>query len=327
MKKNIAVLCGGYSGESVISEQSGQVVYKNLKGGKYNPILIKVSNEGWFAFIDENKFKIDFNDFSFIDEKGKTISFDGVFIAIHGTPGENGIVQGFLRLLNIPFNSGSVINSSLTFHKKFCNDLLKQYGIPSAQSIYLKIEESYDPVAIINQLGLPCFVKPNKGGSSIGVSKVKKTSELIPAIERAFKEDDEILVEQYINGKEVTCGVVNYKGEIKALSVTEIVFESEFFDYQAKYHDKTTQEITPARISEELTQKIMTLTKKVYKTIECRGMIRVDFIIMDNEPYLIEVNTVPGLSEASIVPKMAAYAGISLKQLFENEVDMMLNVK
>lgn len=327
MKKNIAVLCGGYSGESVISEQSGQVVYKNLKGGKYNPILIKVSNEGWFAFVDENKFKIDFNDFSFIDEKGKTISFDGVFIAIHGTPGENGIVQGFLRLLNIPFNSGSVINSSLTFHKKFCNDLLKQYGIPSAQSIYLKIEESYDPVAIINQLGLPCFVKPNKGGSSIGVSKVKKTSELIPAIERAFKEDDEILVEQYINGKEVTCGVVNYKGEIKALSVTEIVFESEFFDYQAKYHDKTTQEITPARISEELTQKIMTLTKKVYKTIECRGMIRVDFIIMDNEPYLIEVNTVPGLSEASIVPKMAAYAGISLKQLFENEVDMMLNVK
>lgn len=327
MKKNIAVLCGGYSGESVISEQSGQVVYKNLKGGKYNPILIKVSNEGWFAFVDENKFKIDFNDFSFIDEKGKTISFDGVFIAIHGTPGENGIVQGFLRLLNIPFNSGSVINSSLTFHKKFCNDLLKQYGIPSAQSIYLKIEESYDPVAIINQLGLPCFVKPNKGGSSIGVSKVKKTSELIPAIERAFKEDDEILVEQYINGKEVTCGVVNYKGEIKALSVTEIVFESEFFDYQAKYHDKTTQEITPARISEELTQKIMTLTKKVYKTIECRGMIRVDFIIMDNEPYLIEVNTVPGLSEASIVPKMAAYAGISLKQLFENEVDMMLDVK
>jgi D-alanine-D-alanine ligase len=327
MKKNIAVLCGGYSGESVISEQSGQVVYKNLKGGKYNPILVKVSNEGWFAFVDENKFKIDFNDFSFIDEKGKTNSFDGVFIAIHGTPGENGIVQGFLRLLNIPFNSGSVINSSLTFHKKFCNDLLKQYGIPSAQSIYLKIEESYDPVAIINQLGLPCFVKPNKGGSSIGVSKVKKTSELIPAIERAFKEDDEILVEQYINGKEVTCGVVNYKGEIKALSVTEIVFESEFFDYQAKYHDKTTQEITPARISHELTQKIMTLTKKVYKTIECRGMIRVDFIIMNDEPYLIEVNTVPGLSEASIVPKMAAYAGLSLRELFENEVDMMLNAK
>lgn len=327
MKKNIAVLCGGYSGESVISEQSGQVVYKNLKGGKYNPILVKVSNEGWFAFVDENKFKIDFNDFSFKDEKGKTNSFDGVFIAIHGTPGENGIVQGFLRLLNIPFNSGSVINSSLTFHKKFCNDLLKQYGIPSAQSIYLKIEESYDPVAIINQLGLPCFVKPNKGGSSIGVSKVKKTSELIPAIERAFKEDDEILVEQYINGKEVTCGVANYKGEIKALSVTEIVFESEFFDYQAKYHDKTTQEITPARISQELTQKIMTLTKKVYKTIECRGMIRVDFIIMDDEPYLIEVNTVPGLSEASIVPKMAAYAGLSLRELFENEVDMMLNAK
>jgi D-alanine-D-alanine ligase len=327
MKKNIAVLCGGYSGESVISEQSGQVVYKNLKGGKYNPILVKVSNEGWFAFVDENKFKIDFNDFSFKDEKGKTNSFDGVFIAIHGTPGENGIVQGFLRLLKIPFNSGSVINSSLTFHKKFCNDLLKQYGIPSAQSIYLKIEESYDPVAIINQLGLPCFVKPNKGGSSIGVSKVKKTSELIPAIERAFKEDDEILVEQYINGKEVTCGVVNYKGEIKALSVTEIVFESEFFDYQAKYHDKTTQEITPARISKELTQKIMTLTKKVYKTIECRGMIRVDFIIMDDEPYLIEVNTVPGLSEASIVPKMAAYAGLSLRELFENEVDMMLNSK
>lgn len=327
MKKNIAVLCGGYSGESVISEQSGQVVYKNLKGGKYNPILVKVSNKGWFAFVDENKFKIDFNDFSFIDEKGKTNSFDGAFIAIHGNPGENGIVQGFLRLLNIPFNSGSVINSSLTFHKKFCNDLLKQYGIPSAQSIYLKIEESYDPVAIINQLGLPCFVKPNKGGSSIGVSKVKKTSELIPAIERAFKEDDEILVEQYINGKEVTCGVVNYKGEIKALSVTEIVFESEFFDYQAKYHDKTTQEITPARISKELTQKIMTLTKKVYKTIECRGMIRVDFIIMDDEPYLIEVNTVPGLSEASIVPKMAAYAGLSLRELFENEVDLMLNSK
>jgi len=324
MKKNIAVLCGGYSGEAIISEQSGHLVFNNLKGGRYNPILVIVTNDGWFANVGDEKFKMNFNDFSFVDQKGKLNTFDGVFIAIHGDPGENGLVQGFLRLLNIPFNSGSVINSSLTFHKKFCNDLLKLYGVPSAQSIYLKTNETYDAVEIINKLGLPCFVKPNKGGSSIGISKVKKSSELAPAIERAFKEDDEILVEQFIEGKEVTCGVINHKGEIRALGVTEIIYESEFFDYQAKYHDKSTQEITPARIGDELTEKVMQITKKVYKTIECRGMIRADFIIMNNEPYLIEVNTVPGLSEASLIPKMAAYAGISLKDLFENEIDMML---
>lgn len=326
MKKKIAVLCGGYSGESVISDLSGNVVFKHLSGGKYQPVLVKISNEGWFAYQNEKTYPINLNDFSWQNEQNIKQTFDGVFIAVHGSPGENGIVQGYFRLINMPFNSGSVINSALTFHKKFCNDLLKQYQIKSAQSISLKQGQPFNTVEIVNKLGLPCFVKPNKGGSSIGVSKVKKTSDLESAIDKAFKEDDEILIEQFISGTEVTCGVVNYKGTIKALAVTEISYQSEFFDYQAKYHDKSTQEITPARISEELTQKVKQITESIYQLLECRGMIRADFIIVEEQPYLIEVNTVPGLSEASIIPKMAKEAGITLAQLFENEIDMMLGM-
>ena len=321
--KHIAILYGGFSGEAVVSAQSGKVVYKHLKGGKYNPILVEVNEKGWFAQIEDSSYPIDLNNFTALVNE-ETLSFDGAFIAIHGSPGENGIVQGYLDLIGMPYNSGSPLNSSLTFNKKFCNDVLKQAGVLAAKSISLTVGDDINENEIIDSIGLPCFVKPNGAGSSLGISKVITFEQLKPAIYKAFEEDETIVIEAFIEGTEVTCGMVNWKGELRALGVTEIVYQTEFFDYHAKYHDDKTQEITPARISEQQTQAVKDAAFKIYRLLRSRGMVRADFILKGDQPFLIEVNTVPGLSEASIIPKMAAYSGISLRELFENEVEMML---
>lgn len=322
MKKKIAVVFGGFSGEREVSRNSGNVVYQHLQGGSYEPYLVEVSETDWLVHLKDKTVPLDKGSFT-AQVEGEKLSFDGVFNAVHGTPGENGVLQGYFDLLAIPYNSGSVLNSSLTFHKKYCNDLLKQYGISSALSVSLRKGETFAYHDILDMLGLPCFVKPNKGGSSLGITKVKNPSELPGAIDQAFEEDDEIVVEQFLEGIEVTCGVINWKGEIRSIGVTEIVTNNEFFDYKAKYLDKTTQEITPARIPETQYGACEDITKKIYRILNCKGMIRADFIIQNGAPFLIEVNTVPGLSEASIVPKMAAYSGISLTDLFENECDQL----
>ena len=323
--KNVAIIFGGDSSEFIVSEKSAKVVYENLKNGKYTPFLVEIKKEGWYAIINNVKIPILKNNFSFIKD-GNNIIFDAVFNVIHGTPGENGKIQGYFDLLGIPYNNSSLLASAITFDKWICNTLLKQLNIKSAPSILLQKGEKYHKNEIISSLGLPCFVKPNGAGSSFGVSKVNLENELDSAIQKAFEHDDMVVVETFIKGTEVTSGVISMNSELLALPITEIVPEGEFFDYAAKYEGKS-QEITPARVSDEITLAVQNTSKKIYKLLNLKGMVRVDYSIQDNEPYLIEINTVPGLSNESIIPQQARKLGITLSQLFENSIDECLKIK
>lgn len=315
MRKNIGILMGGFSSESVISVKSGRVVHSHLDREKYTPFLIHVKRSGWECLTDDGTaWPLDLNDMSF-GADGARVRLDGFFNAIHGTPGEDGLVQGLLDMKGIPHTSGSVLSSSLTFCKGMCNGFLRQYAdVHVAPSVTVSTAAT-DVDAILAVVGLPCFVKPNNGGSSFGVSKVKAADELRPAIEKALAQDHEAIIERFVNGTEVTCGVYLSKGRITALPATEIVSENEFFDYQAKYEGKS-REITPARISLEMMDRIQETTVKVFRRLGLKGMARIDYIIQDDVPYLIEVNTVPGLSEQSIVPQQVRCAGMTLQQFF-----------
>jgi D-alanine-D-alanine ligase len=254
---------------------------------------------------------------------GEKLNFDVVFNAIHGTPGEDGLMQAYFELLTIPQTSCNYYQSALTFNKRDLLSVLKPYGIKTATSYYLNFSDAIQPETIIKKVGLPCFVKPNKSGSSFGISKVISKEELIPAIENAYKEDNEIIIESFLNGIEVSVGVINYKGKITVLPITEIVSENDFFDYEAKYLGKS-QEITPARISDELKEKIETVAKRAYEVLKMKGFSRSEFIIVNNEPYMLEMNTIPGMTTESILPQQAKVAGISLSDLFDNAIELAL---
>ena len=321
--KNVAIIMGGYSSEYKISLKSGEVVYNHLDKTKYNAYKIHILTEGWFYVDDENqKHIIDKNDFS-VTIKGEKINFDVVFNAIHGTPGEDGLMQAYLKLLNIPQTSCDYYQSALTFNKRDMLSVLKPYGIKTAISYYLNEGDPINPDDIIQRVGLPCFVKPNRSGSSFGISMVKEFNELESAIERAYQEDNEIIIESYLKGTEVSVGVISYKGEIKVLPITEIVSENEFFDYEAKYQGKS-KEITPARLDENIEQKIALIAEKIYRILKMEGFSRSEFIIVGEEPFLLEMNTVPGLTQESILPQQAREAGISLNDLFENAIESVL---
>lgn len=321
--KNVAIIMGGYSSEYQISLTSGSVVYTYLDKTKYNAYKIHVFREKWVCVTDSGaEFPINKNDFSVIVE-GNKITFDVVFNAIHGTPGEDGLMQAYFELLDIPQTSCDYYQSALTFNKRDLLSVLKPYGIKTATSYYLNLGDAIDLDLIIKSIGLPCFVKPNKSGSSFGISKVKSKDELIPAIENAYKEDNEIIIESFLDGVEVSVGVINYKGKVTVLPITEIVSENDFFDYEAKYLGKS-QEITPARISDELIQKVETVAKRAYEVLKMRGFSRSEFIIVDNEPYMLEMNTIPGLTTESILPQQAKVAGISLTELFDNAIELAL---
>lgn len=321
--KNIAIIMGGYSSEYKISLISGNVVYKFLDKSKYNAFRIHIFKEKW-VYVDDNdtEFPIDKNDFS-ATVNGNKISFDCVFNAIHGTPGEDGLMQAYFELLNIPQTSCDYYQAALTFNKRDLLSVLKPYGIKTAISYYLNKGDVINTAEIINKVGLPCFVKPNKAGSSFGISKVKTEAELPVAIETAYQEDNEIIIESFLDGTEVSVGVINYKGEIIVLPITEIVSENDFFDYEAKYQGKS-QEITPARISDELTQKVGTIAKRAYEVLKMKGFSRSEFIIVDGEPHMLEMNTIPGLTTESLIPQQAAAAGISLEDLFTNAIELAL---
>ena len=323
-KKNIAIIMGGYSSEYQISITSGNVVFENLNREIYNPFRVIVSKNGWY-YLDENnqQFPIDKNDFSFTKDHKKT-TFNVVFNAIHGTPGEDGLMQAYFQLLNIPQTSCNYYQAALTFNKRDLLSVLKPYGIKSAKSHYLNKGEPIRIDTIIETIGLPCFVKPNRSGSSFGISKVKQKEDLLPAIEKAFEEDHEILIEAFLDGIEVSVGVINYKGRTLVLPMTEIVSENEFFDYEAKYLGKS-QEITPARISESNRQKVMEMAQKAYEILQMKGFSRSEFIIVNNEPFMLEMNTVPGLTNESLLPQQAKVAGISLAELFENAIETATN--
>ncbi|MBT8266060.1 MAG: D-alanine--D-alanine ligase [Bacteroidia bacterium] len=319
MKKNIAIIMGGFSSEYKISLKSGNVVYASLNKGLYNLYRVHIFKDRWVYVNDSGQeYLIDKNDFS-IKLDGTKISFDCVFNAIHGSPGEDGFMQAYFQLLQIPHTSCGMYQAALTFNKRDCLSVLKPYGINMAESFHLNLGDAIDEDAIINTVGLPCFVKANKAGSSFGISKVYKKDELRKAIGLAFEEDDEIIIEAFLDGTEVSVGVITYKGEVTVLPITEIVSDNDFFDYKAKYLGES-QEITPARISDGMAAKVSEVAKQVYEILKMKGFTRSEFIFQDKEPYLLEINTVPGFTKESILPQQALAAGISLEALFGNAV-------
>lgn len=314
---------GGYSSEYKISLISGNVVYQYLDKTKYNGFRIHIFKEKW-VYVDDNEaeFPIDKNDFS-TTVNGTKISFDCVFNAIHGTPGEDGLMQAYFELIGMSQTSCDYYQSALTFNKRDMLSVLKPYGIKTATSYYLNKGEHINTAEIVKKVGLPCFVKPNKSGSSFGISKVKTQAELPIAIQVAYQEDNEIIIESFLDGTEVSVGVINYQGEIIVLPITEIVSENDFFDYEAKYQGKS-QEITPARISDEMTQKVSEVAKRAYEVLKMKGFSRSEFIFVDGEPFMLEMNTIPGLTTESLIPQQAKAAGISLEDLFSNAIELAL---
>ena len=316
---------GGYSDEYKVSLKSGQLIFESLDRELYNVYKVVILKDEWY-FLDENGDKKNINkaDFSIHLENGENLKFDACFNTIHGTPGENGIMQAYWDAVGQKYTGCDFYQSALTFNKKDTLAVLSKYGIPSAKSIYLRNGEEISDDEIVEKLGLPVFVKPNQSGSSLGISKVKDKSELKNAIEFAYKEDDEILIESALNGMEVSVGVLDYQGEVIVLGITEIVPDKEFFDYEAKY-EGASQEITPARIDEETRKKVEEIAIKAYKSLGMSGFSRSEFIIVDGIPHLLEMNTNPGFSPASILPQQAKIYGISIKDLCGNEVEKALN--
>jgi len=321
--KNIAIIMGGYSSEYKISLISGNVVYQFLDKTKFNGFRIHVFKEKWVYVDDKDaEFPIDKNDFS-TTVNGTKITFDCVFNAIHGTPGEDGLMQAYFELIGLPQTSCDYYQAALTFNKRDLLSVLKPYGIKTATSYYLNKGEHIDTAEIVKKVGLPCFVKPNKSGSSFGISKVKTAAELPIAIEVAYQEDNEVIIESFLDGTEVSVGVINYQGKVIVLPITEIVSENDFFDYEAKYQGKS-QEITPAGISEEMTQKVSEAAKRAYEILKMKGFSRSEFIFVDGEPHMLEMNTIPGLTTESLIPQQAKAAGISLEDLFSNAIELAL---
>lgn len=323
MKKNIAIIMGGYSSEYEISIKSGNVVYQYLDKSKYTPYRIIITKEKWVYLGDDNQeFPVDKSDFS-ISPNGNKIDFDCVFNAIHGTPGEDGLLQAHFELLGIPQTSCNHYQAALTFNKRDLLSTLKPYGVKCAESCYLNQGEMVNENAIVAKVGLPCFVKANRAGSSYGISKVYKKEQLAKAIANAFSEDNEIIIESFLDGTEVSVGVITYDDKVKVLPITEIVSDNDFFDYEAKYLGKS-QEITPARISKIQENKVTQLAAFIYKSLGLKGYSRSEFILIGDEPYLLEVNTTPGLTEESILPQQAQAAGISLEKLFGSAIEDVL---
>jgi len=321
-KKNVAFVTGGYSTEAVISYKSAITIENNLDRDKYNIYKIDITPHGWWYETGDQKTAVDRNDFT-INRGDKKIKFDAVFIGIHGTPGEDGKLQGYFDLMNLPYTSCDAATSALTFNKRYTVAVAAFAGIGVAKSLHLFKHTSIDNTEILKRLQLPVFVKPNNGGSSIGMSKVSKGEDLAAALEKAFKEDDQVLVEEFIAGREYTIGVFKSKGEIVTLPFTEVKTHKEFFDFEAKYTPGMSEEITPAKVDESIAQKVRETAKKVYRTFNCRGVVRMDFIFHEEkkEPYLLEINTVPGQSEASIVPQQVKANGWTLKDFYSKLIE------
>lgn len=322
---NVAVVMGGYSDESVISLRSGQLILNHLDKTKYKPFEIHILSDEWVCLIDAKKYPINKADFT-VSIENQVIKFDVAVNTIHGTPGEDGHMQAYWELLELPYSGCNYYQSSLTFNKRDTLSVLSKFNIPKANSIYLTKGDFVDANKIQSELGLPFFVKPNQSGSSLGVSMVSTLDDLPKALDFAFAEDNDILIESYLNGTEVSVGVLNYKGATTVLGITEIVSQNSFFDYEAKYLGKS-NEITPARISSDLEALVIETAKKVYESLGMTGFSRTDFIIMNGIPHFIEINTNPGLSPQSIFPQQAAHANIAFSDLLDNEIKLALQKK
>ncbi len=314
-KKNIAVVAGGDSSEYVISVKSGANVLRAINTELFNPWLTMIKRDEWVVLDGETVISnIDKSDFSFKLD-GQKIKFDYAYIIIHGTPGEDGVLQGYFEMVNIPYSSSNVQASALTFNKFFCNNYLRSFGIQMAQSVRLLPGEKYSAAETVELLGLPLFVKPSAGGSSFGVTKVKKAGDLVEAVNKALDESPEAIIEQFIAGQEFTCGVVKIGGRKLVFPVTEVIPKNEFFNYEAKYIPGMADEITPARISEEMTLKVQALSSEIYDLCNCNGIVRIDYILNGDTFYFLEVNTVPGMTETSFIPQQIKAMGLNLTDL------------
>ena len=312
MKPRVAVIMGGYTSEHDISLKSGAVVMANINKEVYEPYAVRIDKDAWLVLVDDCWKPIDIADFSSGD-----LRFDMVFNAVHGTPGENGELQSYLDSLQIPYTGCAAEVSSLTYNKTKTLEYLSTHGIAMAKRIFLSAGDTIDTKKIIEIVGLPCFVKANQAGSSFGVSKVYEENKLLAAIEVALREDSGVLIESFLQGTEVSIGVITYKGKVRVLAPTEIITDEDFFDFSAKYEGKS-EEITPARLVESQYQALRISAEKVYTALGMKGMSRSDFIFVGDVPHFLEINTVPGLTEESLLPKQAKHAGISLKDLFGN---------
>ncbi len=326
MKKNIAVIAGGYSSEYVVSLKSAEGILSFIDKSKYNLYLVIITKKSWKVHLDDDR-KIDINksDFSFLDNNN-CIKFNFAYITIHGTPGENGLLQGYFDLLNIPYSNCGVLASALTFNKYTCNNYLKSFGINVADSIRLFKGESIEESTIVKRLGLPVFIKPNEGGSSFGTTKVKTPSEIQPAIANAFAEGDEVIIEKFMPGTELTCGCYKIKGKEIVFPITEVVSKNEFFDFEAKYTAEKVEEITPARIPKQMSDEIKRLTSKIYDYIGAKGIIRVDYIVSpEGEIRMLEVNTTPGMTSTSFIPQQICAANINIEDVMTDIIENQLN--
>ena len=322
---NVAVVMGGYSDESVISLRSGQLILNNLDTSKYTSFEVHILLNEWYCLINDVKYPINKADFSFTKDN-QIITFDVVVNTVHGTPGEDGHMQAYWELVDLPYTGCNFYQSALTFNKRDTLSVLSKFDIPKAKSIYLSKGDAIDGKQVATQLGLPFFVKPNQSGSSLGVSMVSTLDDFQKALDFAFAEDNDILIESYLNGREVSVGVIKYKGETKVMGITEILSQNSFFDYEAKYLGKS-EEITPANLSEEIKNRVEETAKKVYEALGMTGFSRTDFIIMNDIPHFIGINTNPGLSPQSIFPQQAAHIKMAMGDLLENEINLALQRK
>jgi len=327
MKKNIALLLGGDSAEAIISEKSADQVLQHLDDALYEVFPISIKKTSWTYLHHDELINVDKNDFSLVVD-GRRIHFDCAVPMIHGAPGEDGRLQAYFELIQIPYITSGVLASSLTFNKHACKTYLNSLGILFPKGKMIRKGENVNVEELCAILGLPCFVKPNNGGSSFGVSKIKSSNELLPALDAAFAEDaHEALVEEYIEGTEITCGLVKLDEEIMVFPITEIVSKKDFFDVEAKYNSGMSDEITPARISESLRADCETLSTAIYKYLDCRGIVRIDYLVRDGQLYFLELNTVPGMSAFSIIPKQIKAMGkISIKELYTKLINDCIKI-
>jgi D-alanine-D-alanine ligase len=321
MKKNIAIVSGGNSSEWVISVKSARLILDNVDREFFNPYVVTIHEKNWSVEVDQqSNIPVDKNDFSY-QLKGNKINFDAALVMIHGTPGEDGKLQGYFDMLGIPYSSCDVLSSAITFNKVFCKNYLEKFGIASARYHLIKKNDNVGPAQVIAKTGLPCFIKPNNGGSSFGVTKIKSMDEFGKAVKDALKEDNEVLVEEFLEGTEITCGLLKTSKKEYIFPITEIVSKNEFFDYEAKYTDGMSEEITPARIPKELEDECKKISSRIYDILNCKGLVRIDYIHSKGKLYLLEVNTIPGMSPNSIVPQQIRAAGMSVKDILTEILD------
>ncbi|MBW6459508.1 MAG: D-alanine--D-alanine ligase [Bacteroidales bacterium] len=326
MKRKIAVVAGGDSGEYEISLKSANVVLSHLDPNKFEPYLIVIRGKDWYYQDAAGlRHQVSIGDFT-LHLPGREIGFDGVFIAIHGTPGEDGKLQGYYDLLGLPYSSCDQATSALTFNKYLCNHYVSGFGVRISKSVVINQSDEIHINALPEDIGFPLFVKPNRGGSSVGTSKVKSRDELIPALKTAFREDSQVMLEEYIPGREIACGVAWHQGKLVTLPLTEIISKNEFFDYEAKYEGKS-EEITPAVLPDVVAAECRDISIRLYHRLNCRGIVRFDYILNGLELFFLEVNTIPGFSELSIVPQQALSAGISLQELFTEAMERALEMR